>query len=75
MAVNTPEPEFEQVSVCDFAVILLPADHALTRPPHAPHTQAISEIHKTLEPFLDANPKYKRAWEVMQIPERVIQFR
>ncbi|WVR03830.1 hypothetical protein IAU60_000826 [Kwoniella sp. DSM 27419] len=37
--------------------------------------QAVSEITQTLEPFLVKNPEYRRALEVVQIPERVIQFR
>ncbi|CAO1630892.1 unnamed protein product [Sympodiomycopsis kandeliae] len=48
MAVNTPEPEFEQ---------------------------AIGEIHSSLQPFLEANPEYKKAWQILQVPERIIQFR
>lgn len=38
-------------------------------------SQAITEIHTSLKPFLDSNPKYKKAWEILQVPERVIQFR
>ncbi|WWC96967.1 hypothetical protein V866_003844 [Kwoniella sp. B9012] len=37
--------------------------------------QAVSEITQTLEPFLAKNPEYRRALEVVQIPERIIQFR
>ncbi|WVQ93395.1 hypothetical protein IAU59_000465 [Kwoniella sp. CBS 9459] len=37
--------------------------------------QAVSEITQTLEPFLAKNPEYRRALDVVQIPERVIQFR
>lgn len=37
--------------------------------------QALHEIATTLEPFLVKNPEYRRAFAVVQIPERVIQFR
>ena len=37
--------------------------------------QAVHEISSTLGPFLQKNPEYKKALEVAQIPERVIQFR
>ncbi|WVF65749.1 hypothetical protein IAT40_000482 [Kwoniella sp. CBS 6097] len=37
--------------------------------------QAVAEITQTLEPFLAKNPEYRRALDVVQIPERVIQFR
>ncbi|WVQ79111.1 hypothetical protein IAT38_001206 [Cryptococcus sp. DSM 104549] len=37
--------------------------------------QAVDEITQTLEPFLVKNPEYRRALEVVQIPERIVQFR
>ncbi|ODN76670.1 NADP-specific glutamate dehydrogenase [Cryptococcus amylolentus CBS 6039] len=37
--------------------------------------QAVNEISQTLEPFLAKNPEYRRALEVAQIPERIVQFR
>jgi len=37
--------------------------------------QAVYEITSTLEPFLKKNPEYRRALEVVQIPERIINFR
>jgi glutamate dehydrogenase (NADP+) len=37
--------------------------------------QALREIQQTLEPFLEKHPEYRKALEVVQIPERVIQFR
>ncbi|WVQ74602.1 hypothetical protein IAR50_004203 [Cryptococcus sp. DSM 104548] len=37
--------------------------------------QAVNEIAQTLEPFLAKNPEYRRALEVAQIPERIVQFR
>ncbi|ORY22512.1 Glutamate/Leucine/Phenylalanine/Valine dehydrogenase-domain-containing protein [Naematelia encephala] len=37
--------------------------------------QAVTEITTTLEPFLAKNPEYRKALEVVQIPERIIQFR
>ncbi|KAJ7096040.1 NADP-specific glutamate dehydrogenase [Mycena epipterygia] len=37
--------------------------------------QALNELTHSLGPFLAANPAYKKAFEIVQIPERVIQFR
>lgn len=37
--------------------------------------QALHEVEQTLAPFLEKNPEYKKALEIVQIPERVIQFR
>ncbi|KAF8336579.1 NADP-specific glutamate dehydrogenase [Cantharellus anzutake] len=37
--------------------------------------QVLKEITTTLQPFLKRNPEYQRALDVVQIPERVIQFR
>ncbi|KAI0683258.1 NADP-specific glutamate dehydrogenase [Cytidiella melzeri] len=37
--------------------------------------QALHELTQSLGPFLEANPSYKKALEVVQIPERIIQFR
>ncbi|KAJ6470270.1 NADP-specific glutamate dehydrogenase [Mycena vitilis] len=37
--------------------------------------QALSELTNSLGPFLAANPAYKKAFEIVQIPERVLQFR
>ncbi|GHJ87139.1 hypothetical protein NliqN6_3541 [Naganishia liquefaciens] len=37
--------------------------------------QALSEIEGTLTPFLEKNPEYAKAFKVVQIPERIIQFR
>ncbi|KAM0793494.1 hypothetical protein ACM66B_000933 [Microbotryomycetes sp. NB124-2] len=37
--------------------------------------QAKSEIRSTLEPLFAQYPEYERAFEVMSIPERIIQFR
>lgn len=37
--------------------------------------QAVYEITSTLEPFLVKNPDYRRALEVVSIPERIINFR
>ncbi|WRT65672.1 uncharacterized protein IL334_002617 [Kwoniella shivajii] len=44
-------------------------------PIEAEFQQAVSEITQTLEPFLAKNPEYRKALEVVQIPERIIQFR
>ncbi|KAF6744840.1 NADP-specific glutamate dehydrogenase [Ephemerocybe angulata] len=37
--------------------------------------QALHELTTSLEPFLAANPHYKKALDVVQVPERVLQFR
>ncbi|EPQ28599.1 uncharacterized protein PFL1_03902 [Pseudozyma flocculosa PF-1] len=37
--------------------------------------QALNEVTSTLAPFLAKFPEYKKALEIIQIPERVIQFR
>lgn len=37
--------------------------------------QALNELSSTLTPFLSKNPEYKKAFEIIQIPERIIQFR
>jgi glutamate dehydrogenase (NADP+) len=37
--------------------------------------QALNELTTSLGPFLEKNPVYKKALTVVQIPERVIQFR
>ena len=37
--------------------------------------QAVTEVAATIEPFLDLHPEYRRAFEIAQIPERIIQFR
>ncbi|KAJ7512395.1 NADP-specific glutamate dehydrogenase [Mycena galericulata] len=44
--------------------------------PHEPEfEQALNELAHSLGPFLEANPAYKKAFEIVQIPERVLQFR
>ena len=44
--------------------------------PHEPEfEQALNELTQSLQPFLAKNPEYKKALEIIQIPERVIQFR
>ncbi|SNX84527.1 probable NADP-specific glutamate dehydrogenase [Melanopsichium pennsylvanicum] len=37
--------------------------------------QALNELSTTLTPFLEQNPEYNKAFEIIQIPERIIQFR
>ncbi|KAJ2915843.1 hypothetical protein MD484_g4569, partial [Candolleomyces efflorescens] len=37
--------------------------------------QALNELSTSLEPFLAANPEYKKALDIVQVPERVLQFR
>ncbi|KAL5476838.1 GDH3 [Sanghuangporus weigelae] len=47
----------------------------MVQPVEPEFEQALNELTSTLQPFLKANPGYQRALEVVQIPERVIQFR
>lgn len=37
--------------------------------------QALWELTSSLESFLKANPSYQKALDIVQIPERVLQFR
>jgi glutamate dehydrogenase (NADP+) len=37
--------------------------------------QAYSEVAATLEPLFKKHPEYRRALEIIAIPERIIQFR
>ena len=37
--------------------------------------QALNEVSGSLQTFLQANPEYAKALEIVQVPERVIQFR
>ncbi|KAK7690361.1 hypothetical protein QCA50_007018 [Cerrena zonata] len=37
--------------------------------------QALHELTESLQPFLKANPEYQKALDIVQVPERVIQFR
>ncbi|KAI0337451.1 NADP-specific glutamate dehydrogenase [Trametopsis cervina] len=37
--------------------------------------QALGELTHSLGPFLKANPAYQKALDIVQVPERVIQFR
>ncbi|XP_006463676.1 NADP-specific glutamate dehydrogenase [Agaricus bisporus var. bisporus H97] len=44
--------------------------------PHEPEfEQALHELETSLQPFLTTNPQYKKALEIIQVPERVLQFR
>ncbi|KNZ74273.1 NADP-specific glutamate dehydrogenase [Termitomyces sp. J132] len=37
--------------------------------------QALNELTQSLQPFLAANPQYQKALDIVQVPERVLQFR
>jgi len=37
--------------------------------------QALNELTHSLGPFLKANPEYQKALDIVQVPERVLQFR
>ncbi|KAL9936675.1 hypothetical protein V8E36_004743 [Tilletia maclaganii] len=44
--------------------------------PHEPEfEQALGEIQSTLGPFLKKHPEYQTAFDIVQIPERIISFR
>lgn len=47
----------------------------MVQPSEPEFEQALNELATSLGPFLKANPSYQKALEVVQIPERVIQFR
>ncbi|TIC25247.1 NADP(+)-dependent glutamate dehydrogenase [Wallemia mellicola] len=50
--------------------------HTLQAPPAEPEfEQALHEVESTLAPLFEKQPEYKRALRVIQVPERVIQFR
>ena len=40
-----------------------------------PFLQALEELKASLGLFLESNPNYKKALDIVQIPERVLQFR
>ena len=65
--VHPSEPEFEQVS---FVGACFSSSELMSY-----LLQALNELTSTLQPFLKANPEYQRALDVVQVPERVIQFR
>jgi len=37
--------------------------------------QALAEVTESVQPFIKANPEYAKALEIVQVPERVVQFR
>jgi glutamate dehydrogenase (NADP+) len=47
----------------------------MVKPIEPEFQQALDELTTSLQPFLKANPEYKKALEVVQVPERVLQFR
>jgi len=47
----------------------------MVQPSEPEFEQALNELKLSLEPFLAANPQYTKALEIVQIPERVLQFR
>lgn len=60
------EPEFEQV--CSSTRQTL---HWLTDC----FAQALNELSESLKPFLVEHSEYAKAFEIVQIPERIVQFR
>lgn len=47
----------------------------MTLPSEPEFEQALNELTSTLQNFLKANPEYQKALDIVQVPERVIQFR
>ncbi|KAH6905321.1 NADP-specific glutamate dehydrogenase [Coprinopsis sp. MPI-PUGE-AT-0042] len=47
----------------------------MVKPVEPEFEQALNELTTSLQPFLAANPEYQKALEIVQIPERVLQFR
>lgn len=47
----------------------------MVQPVEPEFEQALNELTLSLGPFLAANPKYQKAFEIIQIPERIVQFR
>lgn len=37
--------------------------------------QALNELSESLKPFLKEHPEYAKAFEIVQVPERIVQFR
>ena len=48
---------------------------AMVLPTEPEFQQALDEVSGSLQTFLQANPEYAKALEIVQVPERVIQFR
>ncbi|TFK51611.1 NADP-specific glutamate dehydrogenase [Heliocybe sulcata] len=47
----------------------------MVHPQEPEFEQALNELSVSLRPFLEANPSYAKAFEIVQIPERILQFR
>ena len=47
----------------------------MVNPSEPEFEQARNELTSTLQLFLSKNPEYKTALEIVQVPERVLQFR
>ena len=47
----------------------------MVQPSEPEFEQALNELTVSLGPFLKASPAYQKALEIVQIPERIIQFR
>ncbi|KAF8056622.1 NADP-specific glutamate dehydrogenase [Lyophyllum atratum] len=47
----------------------------MVQPVEPEFEQALNELTMSLTHFLAANPQYQKAFEIIQIPERVVQFR
>src|SRR5258708_6323586 len=47
----------------------------MVQPSEPEFEQARNELASTIAPFLNQYPEYKTALEIVQIPERIVQFR
>lgn len=47
----------------------------MVKPSEPEFEQARNELATTIAPFLEKHPEYKTALDIVQIPERIVQFR
>ncbi|TFK20372.1 NADP-specific glutamate dehydrogenase [Coprinopsis marcescibilis] len=47
----------------------------MVKPIEPEFQQALNELTTSLQPFLAANPEYQKALDIVQVPERILQFR
>ena len=52
-----------------------PTLRKMVQPSEPEFEQARNELATTIAPFLERHPEYKAALEIVQIPERIVQFR
>lgn len=68
----SPFLAFSQIS----PITQIPSSLDMSNLPSEPEfEQAVEEVTSSLKSFLEKHPEYQKALEIIQIPERVIQFR